>query len=385
MRTIAVVTVSRADYGILVPLLEQLRDRPDVTLRIIAASAHLSAAHGSTARDIEADGFTIDERVEMLLASNRHEAAAASIGLGVIGFAKAYERLRPDLVVLLGDRFETMAAAVAALALNVPVAHIAGGELTAGAIDDAIRHAITKIAHLHFVSTDEYAQRVRQMGEEPWRVFVTGTMSVDNVERLRPFLSLPELRSRFQVQLEAPFLLVTFHPVTLESADVEAQTAELMAALDRSGLPILFTMPNADPGSQSIRTAIHRFCESHPSSQTVESLGAAGYFAAMSHAIAMVGNSSSGIVEAPSFGLPVVNVGTRQQGRMRAPNIIDVACEREKIAGAIDIAISDEFRRRARGVANPYGDGHAAGRIAGTLCSMELGRLLRKQFVDIRC
>jgi UDP-N-acetylglucosamine 2-epimerase (non-hydrolysing)/GDP/UDP-N,N'-diacetylbacillosamine 2-epimerase (hydrolysing) len=381
MRTIAVVTVARSDYGLSLPILRLIQRDPSLRLHLIAAAAHLAPEFGLTVRAIEADGLPIAERVEMLLASDTPEAIATSMGLGVTGFAKAYARVRPDLVVVLGDRFEMHAAALAALPFAIPVAHIHGGELTQGAIDDALRHSLTKLSHLHFVATEEFARRVRQLGEEAWRVTVSGAPGLDGLRD--GLLGREALESRFGLRLDRPPVLATFHPATLEADQAQAQAREWLAALEASEAPILFTMPNADTNGRAVRALIGDFVVSHPEAQVVETLGTPGYASVMALAAAMVGNSSSGLVEAGSFGLPVVNVGARQEGRLRGPHVIDVGNGRDAILAGIRRALSSAFRAGLRGMANPYGDGHAAERIVARLAQVPLdGRLIRKRFAD---
>lgn len=383
MRTIGVVTTSRADFGIYRPLLRAIRETPGMQLHLIVSGAHLSPDLGRTVCEIEAEGFAIGDRVEMLLASDTPEGIAASMGLGVIGFAHSFQRFRPDILVVLGDRFEMHAAALAALPFVLPVAHHGGGEVTQGAIDEGLRHSMTKLAHLHFPATEAYARRIVQMGEEPWRVTVSGALSLDNLRDFTP-LSPGELQQRAGIPLpERGFLLVTFHPATLEYQDAGRQADELLAALDQVGLPALITLPNADTAGREVRQRVLAFARRQPNVAAVENLGTQAYFTAMSLAAAMVGNSSSGIVEAPSFGLPVVNIGTRQQGRLRAANVVDIGCGREEIASAVRRAISSEFRQTLRGLANPHGDGHGAERIIARLSEVELDtRLVRKRFHD---
>ncbi len=380
MRTIGVVTVARSDYGLYLPVLRRIQAEPDLRLHLIVAGTHLSPDFGLTVREIERSGFPIGERVEMLLSSDTPEGIAKSMGLGTIGFAQAYARFRPDILLVLGDRFEMHAAVVAALPFAIPVAHIHGGELTLGAIDDALRHSITKMSHLHFVATEEYARRVIQMGEEPWRVTVSGSPGLDSLLSTRP-LSRAELERRYRLDLSAPFLLVTYHPVTLEIEQLETQMNELLAALDEVGMVTVFTYPNADTRSRLVIQMTREYAATRPHVQVVVNLGTPGYVSAMRLAAAMVGNSSSGIIEAASFRLPVVNIGTRQQGRTRGKNVIDVGYGREEIVAGIRKAISPEFRAGLTDLVNPYGDGHAAERIVRRLKEVELNdQLLRKKF-----
>jgi len=383
MRTIGVVTVARSDYGIYLPLLRLIQDDPDLRLILFVGGMHLSPEFGLTAQVIETDGFEIAGKVEALLSSDTPEGIARSMGLGVIGFAKVYTQSPPDILVVLGDRYEMMAAALAAVPFKLPIAHIHGGEVTRGAIDDALRHCITKISHLHFVATREYATRVGQLGEEPWRIVVSGAPSLDNLQSAS-ILSSDELKNRFGLKLDQPPLLVTFHPVSLEYEQTPWHIAELLAALDETGLPIVFTLPNADTGGRIIIERLKDYVETRPKAQLVANLGTEGYFALMSMARAMVGNSSSGIIEAPSFRLPVVNIGTRQEGRTRAGNVIDVGYTRAEILSGIQKAISPDFRTTLDDLVNPYGCGEAAQLIVDRLKTVELNQhLVMKRFVDI--
>ncbi len=383
MRTIGVVTTGRSDYGNYRPLLEEIRRDPTLDLRLLVSGMHLSAQHGSTVHTIEEDGFEIAERIEMLLSSDTPQGISKSVGLGVIGFAQLFAGWRPDILVVFGDRFEMHAAALAALPFKVPVAHISGGELTEGAIDDALRHSLTKLSHLHFPATKEYARRIMQLGEEPWRVVVAGEPSLDQLHTLQ-LLPREELQRRFVLRLDRPFVMVTYHPVTLEYERAGYQVTELLAALDASGMPAVFTMPNADTGNQAIRERIQRFVADHEDSRLVDNFGIHAYFSMMRLAAVMVGNSSSGIVEAASFELPVVNVGTRQNGRVRARNVIDVSYSREDIVRGIMKAISPEFRASLRGLVNPYGAGNASRTITDRLRTVELGdKLIRKKFYNL--
>ena len=382
MRTIGAVTVSRSDYGIYLPVLKAIQADPELQLRLYVGGMHLSPEFGLTVREIEADGFEICERVEMLLSSDRPEGIAKSIGLGVIGFSQAYARSRPDLLLLLGDRFEMLAAALAALPFNIPMAHIHGGELTEGAIDDAIRHAITKMSHLHFVATESYAKRVIRMGEEPWRVVVSGAASLDNLGSVQ-LLTREELEEKYGIETEPPFLLITWHPVTLEYEETKNQIEALLTALGKVEGTLVFTYPNADTSSRSVIEAIEGFVACTPRAKLFVNLGTQGYFSLMKHATAMVGNSSSGIIEAASFNLPVVNVGDRQRGRVRAENVIDVGNAHTEILAGIQKALSQDFRVAISEVINPYGDGKAATRILDKLKGVKLDKdLIKKRFIE---
>lgn len=382
LREVAIVTVGRSDYGIYRPLLKRLARAPQVKLRLFAGGTHSSSFHGNTIHELQTENLADVEAVEMLLASDSPEAVAKSVGLGVCSFAQAFARVRPHILVVLGDRFEMFSAAAAALPMLLPVAHIHGGERTAGAIDDSLRHAITKLSHLHFVSTLEHRQRVLQLGEEDWRVTVSGAPALDALLH-EPRLPLEAVETQFDLDLSRPYLLATFHPVTLEPGDASRQVVALLHGLSSARLPVVFTMPNADSGSSGIRRQVTEFLESHPESAAIESFGARAYATVLAHAAALVGNSSSGILEAPSLGTPVVNIGSRQNGRARARNVIDVEAEPEAVADAVARALSAEFRDSLVGLKNPYGDGQAAEKIASVLLEIPLdARLIQKQFVD---
>ena len=382
-RTIGVVTVARSDYGHLVPLLEALRDTPGITLQLYVAGAHLSPRFGETVSAIEADGWPISARVETIGASDAAVEVAAGTGAGVAGFARAFAAGRPDLIVVLGDRAEMLAAAVAALPLAIPVAHLHGGEVTEGAIDEQARHAITKLAHLHFPAAEPYARRIRQMGEEPWRVHCVGAPGLDRFAR-GAAMPREELARRIGLPLRRPTLLVTFHPVTLEPGEAGGHSAELAGALEMVDGDVVITYPGADAAHDAVIRRLEALAATRPGTRMIPALGEDGYRALLQEADVMVGNSSSGLIEAPSFGLPVVNVGIRQQGRLRAANVIDVGHGREEIAAGIRRALAPGFRAGLRGLVNPYGDGNAAPRIARVLREVELGpRLARKRFVDL--
>ena len=381
-KRIAAVTVARSDYGILRPVLLAIRTAPGLELCLTAAGTHLSQAFGGTAIDIERDGFEIAARVDTLPESDRPGDIAAAIGAGVAGFASAYDRLRPDVVLLVGDRFETFAAAAAAVPLTLPIAHVHGGELTAGAIDEQLRHAITKLSHVHFVCTRRNADRVVQMGEEPWRVHVTGAPALDNL-RSMSLWPQTEIEKHLRMPLPAPPLLVTYHPVTLEYEEAGAQVDQLVAALRQIDRPIVITAPNVDTANATIRRGLERFAASRPATVFAENLGTEGYFSLMAVAAAMVGNSSSGIIEAASFRLPVVNVGNRQAGRDRSPNVIDVSNSEADILGGLTAALAPAFRAGLPDT-NPYGDGRAAERIVRVLEELAVdARLKTKLFHDI--
>ena len=380
---VGVVTVARSDYGIYRPLLRRLEEDPGFELQLIAAAMHLDPRFGDTIREIEGDAFRIAARVEMSPASDTPEAVAQSMGRGTAGFAEAYARLEPDVLVVLGDRYEMHAAVVAAVPFLIPTVHIAGGSLTAGAIDDGLRHSITKLSHLHFVETEVYRRRVIRMGEEPWRVHTTGSLSLDNLNGFTP-RSLEELNARFGLALapEAPPLLVTFHPVTREYRHTQAYMDALLAALSASGFPAVFTYPNADTNGRIIIEMIEDYASGRDDAFCVPHFGVEGYYSLMSHAAAMVGNSSSGIMEAASFRLPVVNIGTRQGGRLAPENVLHTGYGKQEILAGIRTCTAPEFREGLAELVNPYGDGQAAERMIAILKSTDLTRsdLIEKAF-----
>jgi UDP-N-acetylglucosamine 2-epimerase (non-hydrolysing)/GDP/UDP-N,N'-diacetylbacillosamine 2-epimerase (hydrolysing) len=382
MRTIGVVTTSRADYGIYLPVLRAIVAEPNLRLKLFVTGMHLSPEFGLTVRTIEEDGFPIAERVESLLSSDSPAGIATSMGLGVQGFAMAFSRTRPDLLLVLGDRFEMHAAALAALPFKIPVAHLHGGEVTRGAIDESLRHSLTKLSHLHFVTTGEYRRRVVRLGEEPWRVTVSGAPSLDNLRDIR-LLSRDQFRSRFGIDLQPETLLITYHPVTLEYERTGEQVENLLAGLGQTGRPLLITQANADTYGREVNSRIREFVALNSQAGVVDNLGTQGYFSAMSLAAAMVGNSSSGIIEAASFGLPVVNIGNRQQGRMHGRNVIDTGYSRDAILAGIRQTTDPEFRRTLEGMVNPYGEGRAAPLIVARLKEVPLDdNLLLKAFFD---
>lgn len=381
-RTTGVVTVSRSDYGIYQPVLRQIQAHSELELSLFATGMHLSSDFGSTIRAIEEDGFPVTERVEMLLSSDTPEGIAKSIGVGILGFAQVFSRSRPDILLVLGDRFEMYASVCAALPFKIPVAHIHGGEVTEGAIDESIRHAITKMSHLHFASTDIYANRLRQLGEEDWRITVTGAPGLDNISSI-PLLSKEKAAERFGFDIAKPLLVVTFHPVTLEYEQTEEHITNLLKALDQIEAQLLFTYPNADTSGRSIINKITEFASNLQNATVVINAGQQAYLSLLNCADGMVGNSSSGIIEAASFGLPVVNIGNRQRGRVRSRNVVDCGYSRNEIVDSIHKILRPEFRRSLFDLENPYGDGHSAERIAKRLAEIEINQqLLMKKFVD---
>ncbi len=364
--------------------MRQIDQSDDLDLQVIATGMHLSPEFGLTYRQIEEDGFRITEKVEMLLSSDSSAGTAKSTGLGVIGFTDCLSRLNPDVVVLLGDRFETFAAGVAAHILGIPIAHIHGGEVTEGAVDDVLRHSLTKMAMLHFVAAESFRRRVIQMGEHPSRVFTVGAPGLDGILE-GPFLSRGELECFVGIPLKRSFFLVTFHPETL-GAKAPGQSVEiLLDALEKyPKATVLFTLGNADGGGREINERIRRYANRNSDRvQVVQSMGQRRYHSALRLADVVIGNSSSGIIEAPSFGVPVVNVGDRQKGRPRAECVIDSALEGEAIARAIRRALTSQFREKTRSCRNPYRSGNAAASIREILAAYPFVKGSGKTFYDL--
>ena len=383
-RKICVVTGTRAEYGILYWLMKEIEAAHDLDLQLVVTGMHLSPEFGLTWRQIEADGFRIHRRVEMLLSSDTPVGIAKSTGLGMIGFADAYAELIPDLVVLLGDRFEIFAAAAAAAVARIPVAHLHGGETTEGAFDEPMRHSITKMAHLHFTATEAYRRRVIQLGEQPERVFNVGAPGLDNIEQLQ-LLSREQLEMSLDFELDERNLLVTFHPVTLEHATAAEQFGELLAVLaERTDIKVIFTKPNADTDGRIIGSMIDDFVAAHPErSKGFTSLGQLRYLSALQHVDATVGNSSSGLIEAPSFRIGTINIGDRQKGRVKARSVIDCSPDRLSIGKALDRLYSADFQTMLTEIENPYGVAGASRKIVSVLQSFSLDNILKKHFFDM--
>lgn len=374
-KKVAVVTVGRSDWGIYYPILQEIKKRKNLELKIIASGGHLSKQYGYTIKEIEKDGFKISEKVQMLLSSDDPISISTSIGLGVIGFAKAYEKIKPDIILVLGDRFEMLSSAIAALPLKIPIAHIHGGEETQGAFDNVIRHSITKMVHIHFTSTKEYAKKIEKMGEEKWRIFNVGAPSLENLKRIK-FLKEKELEKKLNFPLNPKPLLVTLHPVTMELENTRYYIQQLLKALKKTNFPLIFTMPNPDTYNSIIRKEIINFSKGYKNCKVFENLGTQIYFNLMKYSLAMVGNSSSGIIEAPSFKLPVVNIGTRQKGRIKAKNVIDVGYSFNEILKGIEKATSKEFINTLKNLKNPYENGNSSKKIADILEKIQLDQRL---------
>ena len=382
MRKIAVVTGTRAEYGLLFELMKRLKADAEIQLQLIVTGMHLSPEFGLTWRSIQEDGFSIDEKVEMLLSSDTPVGIAKSVGLGVIGFADAYERLKPDIVVVLGDRYEILAATQAAYIHRIPIAHIGGGETTEGAIDEAIRHAITKMACLHFAAAELYAKRIIQMGEQPDCVFSVGSTGLDAIKKTAR-LSRSALEKALDFKLRDVNFLVTYHPATL-GENPEATFMNLLQALDCFPYAgVLFTYPNSDTSGRVLIQRIEDYVQQNADRcRAYVSLGQLRYLSTMEHVHLVIGNSSSGIIETPAFHIPTVNIGVRQKGRLRAESVIDCGCSAEEITAAIERGLSPDFRNKAAAAKNPYGDGDATEKIFHTLKQYDFTKGIGKSFYD---
>ncbi len=385
MRKVAVVTGARSDYGLLYWIIKDIHDDPKLQLQLIVTGMHLSPEFGLTVNAIKNDGFPIAEKVDMLLSSNTVESISVSMGIGMIGFAKAFQRLRPDIIVVLGDRFEIFSAVAAAVPFNVPIAHIHGGEGTEGTMDELYRHAITKMSHLHFTAAAEYKKRVIQMGEKPENVYCFGAPGLDNIIRL-PLLTKNDLIKELALPANMPIGIMTYHPSTHEKVSVKTQMKEILGALER--FPEIFwvlTYPNADTGGKEIVEAMKKYQKRNVNKAKIfVSLGQIKYLSVLKYADIMVGNSSSGIIEAPAFELPVVNIGDRQRGRIKAKNVINISeCKKERIVSAIKKGLSLRFRDSLKGMKNPYGDEPTSNRIVQMLKTLQINNeLLKKHFYE---
>ena len=384
MRKICVVTGSRAEYGLLSGLMRAIQEDKDLQLQVIATNMHLSPEFGLTYREIEKDGFQIDKKVQMLLSSDTPNATTKSVGLATIGFADAYEDLQPDLIVVLGDRFEILAAVSAALFFKIPVAHLHGGEITEGAYDDSIRHAITKMSHLHFTSTEAYRQRVIQLGEQPDRVFYVGAIGVENIKRV-PLMSQAELEDSIRFKLGEKSLLVTYHPVTLENHTAADQCQNLLEALDEfPEYKVIFTLPNSDTDGRVIIQLINEYVSLHSERcMAIPSLGLQRYLSALKCMSAVVGNSSSGIIEVPSFGIPTLDIGNRQKGRIAAESVVHCGNDSRSIIEGMQQVLSDVFRKQVKHVLNPYEKRDTTKNIYKIISTYPLENLRQKKFYDV--
>ncbi len=384
MKKLCVITGTRAEYGLLRPLVKKINGEDKIQLQLIATGMHLSPEFGLTYKEIELDGFIIDEKIEMLLSSDTPVGISKSMGLAMIGFADAFKKLKPDMVVVLGDRYEIFAAASAATVARIPIAHLHGGETTEGAFDEAFRHAITKMSYLHFTSTEQYRKRVIQLGENPERVFCVGAIGIESIKQLR-LLDKNQLEKDLKFTFDKMTALVTFHPVTLEESTSGQQFKELLNALNRfRDMKIIFTKANSDTDGKIINYMIDDYVKNNnDKSIAFTSMGQLRYLSAMNYLDLVIGNSSSGIIEAPSFRIPTVNIGDRQKGRIQGETVINcepVECE---IIKAIELGLSSKFKERVKNVENPYGDGNVTEKVLNILKEyLSKDIMLKKTFYD---
>jgi len=378
-RKVCVVTGTRAEYGLFYPILKKIQESSKLQLQLVASSAHISSEFGLTYREIE-DDFFIDDKINNLFSLDTSSSVAKSTGLATMLLADSFQKLDPDVILLLGDRFETHAAATTALLMNIPIAHIHGGEITEGAIDEQIRHSITKMSYLHFCSTEVYRQRIIQMGEDPNRVFNTGAPGIDNIINYK-LLSKTELENKIDWKFCDRTALFTYHAETLSNNDLAEDLNDIFTTLEASSLGVLFTYSNADSGGRFINNNLEDFCKKNPKKfKVVKNLGQLKYLSAMSHVNLLIGNSSSGIIEASSFEKPVVNIGDRQSGRLKGVNIID--CEVKELSKSISLALSSSFINNCQGITNLYGSGGASINIINELINQPLS--VKKYFLDIK-
>ena len=385
MKKICVVTGTRAEYGLLTPLINKIHDDSDLVLQLLVTGMHMSPEFGMTVNSIENDGYEIAERIEILLSSDSPVGISKSMGLALISFSETFERLRPDMVVVLGDRSEIFAVAAAASVARIPIAHLHGGETTEGAVDEAFRHSITKLSWLHFTSTEDYRKRVIQLGENPERVFNVGAIGIENIVK-SPLMTKNELEQSLNVELKNPLLLVTFHPVTLENKTSSTQFQELLDALDQyTEGTIIFTKANSDTDGRVINHMIDEYVKTHENNcLAYTSMGQKRYLSAMKIADAVVGNSSSGIIEAPSFNIPTVNIGDRQKGRIQAVSVINCEPNRIDIEKSLSEALSLSFQSKIQGFKNPYGEGNVSSKILKEIKNELMKDIsLKKKFYDI--
>lgn len=383
-RRICIFTGTRAEYGLLKPLIDELKVEKTIELQLLISGMHLSPEFGMTVNEISLEGFSEVEKVEILISSDTPVGVSKAMGLGMISFSETLDRLKPDLLVCLGDRFELLALVAAALIQNIPIAHIHGGEVTAGAYDDAFRHSITKMSHLHFTSTKTYRERVIQLGENPKTVFNVGALGLDNIKKMK-LLNKRELEKTIKFRLDSPYFVITFHPVTLENKTSEKQFRELLQALNEfSSFKMLFTKANADNDGRIINNLIDEYVKKNKERASAYfSLGQLRYLSALKFSTMMIGNSSSGIIEMPYFNKPTINIGDRQKGRLFSDSIIQCVPKKQQIVTAIKIGLSEEFLEKCKHLPNVYGEGTTSSKIKKILQTVELDAIIKKKFYDI--
>jgi GDP/UDP-N,N'-diacetylbacillosamine 2-epimerase (hydrolysing) len=384
MTKICIITGTRAEYGLLYWTINEVKNHPDAQLSLLVTGMHLSPEFGNTYKLIEGDGFKIDGKVEMLLSSDTSVGISKSLGLGVIGFSELFDQINPDWILVLGDRFEILAAVISAMIARIPIAHCHGGESTEGLIDEAIRHSITKMAHLHFTATDDFRKRVIQLGEQPDRVFNVGALGIENINRME-LLDRNSFERAINFELTDLNFLVTFHPVTLEHQSSEMQFNQLLLALSNyNDAKIIFTRPNADHNGRIINSLIDNYVERNPErSKAFVSLGQLRYLSAIKHCQIIIGNSSSGLIEAPSFKKPTINIGDRQKGRLFADSVISCEAESKSITMAIELALSSGFQEKLTTIQNPYGEGNSSQKIVDVILNTSTEEILKKKFYNL--
>lgn len=387
MKRIGIMTGTRAEYGLLKPLMQEINKDNDLELYLIVSGMHLSPEFGMTYQEIEEDGFEINAKVEMLLSSDSPAGISKSIGLGVIGFADEFQRADLDMLILLGDRYEALSAAICAMVMRIPIAHLHGGELTEGAIDEGIRHSITKMSYLHFTSTEQYRNRVIQLGENPERVFYVGALGVENIKKIN-LMTKEELERSIHFEIDENTVIVTYHPVTLENNTVEEQFLNLLEVLDRNPkIRMIFTKANADTNGRIVNELIDKYAaQNSERACAFVSLGQKRYLSALKYCRIVIGNSSSGIIEAPSFGKPIINIGDRQKGRICADSVINCGYTQQEIQQAMETALTKEFENKASNCRNPYEKENTAANIISVIKDYLLNDKIKfkKGFYDIK-
>jgi GDP/UDP-N,N'-diacetylbacillosamine 2-epimerase (hydrolysing) len=383
-KKICILTATRAEYGLLKPIILKLKAVPEFETKVIVTGAHLSPEFGLTYKEIENDGICIDKKIDILLSADTPAAISKSMGLAMIGFADYFAQLEPDMLLVLGDRYETLAVCCVAMNQRIPIAHLYGGETTEGAVDEGIRHAITKLSYLHFTSTPEYRRRVIQLGEQPDRVFCVGAIGIENIFNEK-ILNKDELELAIGFKLDKPYAVVTFHPVTLEDNNSAEQFEALLNVCQtHQEMKFVFSKANADTNGRIINQLLDRYAKGHDNAVVVASLGVVNYLSALKYSEMVIGNSSSGLTEAPSFGIPTINIGDRQRGRIQTDSVINCAPVASEIDQAIKMAATDEFKQKAKNIVNPYGDGKTSGKIVDKIKEFLLNDKinLMKKFYD---
>lgn len=383
IKSVCVLTATRAEYGLLKPVMEKLKCLDNIELRIIVTGMHLASEYGDTYKSILEDGFQIDEKIPILQNIDTEEGVNTAFGLAVMGFGHYFAKGKPDLLVVLGDRYETLAVCIAAMNEQIPIAHIHGGEITEGAVDEAIRHSISKMSYIHFASTEIYRHRIIQLGEEPNRVFNVGALGVENALSI-PLMSKDELSESIGFSLEKQYAIVTFHPITLESKTSQHQFIELLEAISQFDMNYIFTKANADANGKAINQLIDQYVVSHKGTIAYEALGVRRYLSAVKYASMVIGNSSSGLIEVPTFKIPTIDIGNRQKGRIAASSVIHCEANKSDISRSIEKALSEEYRIKLLGVENPYGMGNTSKNIVDVITKFlfEDKINLQKKFFD---